>query len=226
MRKVISYSLVLIVIPIILLVGSIILNNKRYNIISIIVVALACVPFFAGFERKKNSSKKVTLIAVMVALSVVGRFVFAPIPGFKPVTAMVVITAIYFGPEAGFLTGALTAIISNMYFSQGPWTPFQMFVWGIIGFIAGLLSNKALLNNRILLSVYGVVAGIGFSLVMDIWTVLSIDNGFNTARYMAIVSTSVPFMVEYAISNVIFLNIIKNPMDKKFLRVKEKYGIN
>src|SRR5699024_12206733 len=78
------------------------------------------------------------VVAVLTALSVVGRFVFVALPGFKPVAAIVIITAVYVGSEAGFLVGALTAFISNLYFGHGPWTPFQLFAWWVIGVIACL----------------------------------------------------------------------------------------
>ncbi|MPN37488.1 hypothetical protein SDC9_185007 [bioreactor metagenome] len=164
------------------------------------------------------------MIALMVALSAVGRLIFMPIPGFKPVTAMVVITAIYFGAEAGFMTGALTAVVSNFYFGQGPWTPFQMFVWGLIGFAAGILSNS-IKNNKIVLAVYGIVAGVVYSLLMDVWTVLWYDGVFNFARYKAALISAASYTVIYAMSNVIFLLLLVKPIGIKLERIKDKYGI-
>ena len=82
----------------------------------------------------------------MSALAVVGRTVFSivPLPNFKPCSAIIMITAIVFGPETGFLTGALTAFVSNFIFGQGPWTPWQMFTWGLLGFLTGLMKNAGL----------------------------------------------------------------------------------
>lgn len=89
-------------------------------------------------------------LAVMAALGVVGRTVFQliPLPNFKPVSAIVIITAIAFGPEAGFMTGALTAFVSNFIFGQGPWTPWQMFCWGMIGFVAGRLQKSGFFGRE------------------------------------------------------------------------------
>ncbi len=115
------------------------------DILLALVFLVACaIPFFLVYDRKKPQARELIPIAVMAALGVVGRTVFAiiPLPNFKPVSAIVIITAISFGPEAGFLTGALTGFVSNFIFGQGPWTPWQMFCWGMIGFIAGLLENK------------------------------------------------------------------------------------
>lgn len=155
------------------------------------------------------------LIAVLTALSVVGRLLFGALPGFKPVTAMVVLTAMYFGSEAGFLTGALTAVLSNFYFGQGPWTPFQMFTWGLLGFVAGYLRNR-LKSSAVFLAVYGAFAGVAFSLLMDVWTALWIDGAFNPARYGAAVATSLGYMAIYAVSNVVFLLLLRKPMGRHF----------
>ena len=185
---------------------------------------LACVPFFLSFERKTQSGSRLILIAVLTALSVLGRMLFYAVPGFKPVTAMVIITAMYLGSEAGFLTGALSAVISNFYFGQGPWTPFQMFTWGLIGFLAGLLARQ-LKGSRIFLCVFGALAGVLFSLCMDVWTALWADGTFQLSRYLAALVSSVSFTLVYAVSNVIFLLLLAKPIGKKLQRVLDKYGI-
>lgn len=75
-------------------------------------------------------------------------FEIIPLPNFKPCSAIIIITAVAFGPEAGFLTGALTAFVSNFIFGQGPWTPWQMFTWGLVGFLAGILQNAGVFKGR------------------------------------------------------------------------------
>lgn len=224
MKKWLSYAVWFLAIPAVIGLGAAVFESRRYAFVSLAVALLACVPFFLSFERCAQATGKLILIAVMTALSVVGRIVFGVLPGFKPVTAMVVITAMYMGSEAGFLTGALTAVISNFYFAQGPWTPFQMFTWGIIGFAAGLLSN-GLQNSRLLLVVYGAFAGAFFSMIMDLWTALWWDGGFSWARYAALLASSAYFTVVYAVSNVIFLLILAKPIGEKLARVIEKYGL-
>jgi len=113
-------------------------------LLALVFLAACAIPFFWVFDKKKPQARELVPIAVMAALGVVGRTVFAvvPLPNFKPVSAIVIITAVAFGPETGFLTGALTGFVSNFIFGQGPWTPWQMFCWGMIGFIAGLLENQ------------------------------------------------------------------------------------
>lgn len=222
--KIFKYIIILLLIPILIIAGALLYPERSYAFISLAVVIFACVPFFLSFEKKNSSARKVVLLAVMTAFSVVGRFIFAPIPFFKPVTAVVVIAGMYFGCEFGFLTGALSALISNFYFGQGAWTPFQMFSWGIIGFIAGVISNP-LIKNKVILILYGVFAGIAYSLMMDVWTVLWMDGYFNIGRFYAAVVTALPVTVKYIISNIIFLLILTPLFKKKIERLKTKYGI-
>lgn len=226
MKRWVNYSLLLLIIPITIWLGITLFADRSYVFISLVIVLLTLLPFFVSFEKRQTSTRLLVVLAVLVALSVVGRFLFAAIPGFKPVTAIVILSAIYFGAEAGFLVGALTALISNIYFGQGPWTPFQMFAWGIIGFSAGLpWIRRRLVNSKLALLLIGMFSGIFFSLLMDIWTVLSIDGTFNWKRYVTAVGLSVPFMITYAISNVIFLFLTIKPIGEKLARIKMKYGI-
>ena len=141
------------------------------------------------------------------------------------VTAIVIITAIGLGPSPGFITGSFSALVSNIFYGQGPWTPFQMFVWGFIGLITGLIFKRNKKPNKLLLIIIGLLGGILFSLMMDIWTTISIDGEFNLSRYLSYVGTSFVFMAIYAISNVIFLLVLTDPILKKLNRVIVKYGV-
>ena len=122
LRKLIRIIVPFLLIPLTALIGANAIEAEGYAAAILIVTLLSLLLFFAGFERKKTGTRRLILVAVMTALSVTGRF----IPLFKPVTALTILTAMYLGGEAGFLTGALSAVISNFYFGQGPWTPFQM----------------------------------------------------------------------------------------------------
>lgn len=223
-KKIIKYLCVFVVAPLIVLCGVFFFGDRKYAFISLVLSVVACIPFFISFEKGKNDARRIVIIAVMTALSVAGRFVFAPIPFFKPVTAIVIITAIYLGSEAGFITGSFSAVVSNFYFGQGPWTPFQMLAWGLIGFLAGLLA-KRLVESKVLLIIYGALSGIVFSFIMDVWTTLWADGTFNIARFVASITTAVPFTVVYMVSNVIFLLLLTKPIGSKLQRLKTKYGI-
>jgi len=225
-KRTISYLILLFMIPVTIAIGVYFFADRSYVFISLVIVILASIAFFITFENRETNIRLLVVLAVMVALSVVGRFLFAAIPAFKPVTAIVTIMALYFGAEIGFLIGALSALISNIYFGQGPWTPFQMFAWGMIGFMAGLpFIRQVLLQNRFMLALFGVFAGVIFSLMMDIWAVLSIDGTFNRNRYLAAIGLSIPFMIIYAVSNVVFLLLTIKPIGEKLARIKTKYGL-
>lgn len=225
-KKGITRLIIFIMIPVLIAIGVTIFNDRSFLFISFMIAGLALIIVFLTFERKETNTRKMVVLATLIALSVVGRFIFAALPGFKPVTAIVVIAAIFFGSEAGFLVGALSALISNVYFGQGPWTPFQMFTWGFIGFLAGLpyISNK-LKSSRSYLIFYGIFAGIMYSLMMDVWTVMSLDGTFNFSRYITIASLALPFMIAYAVSNVVFLLLTLKPIGQILERLKMKYGI-
>lgn len=192
-------------------------------IIAIVVIAL-CFVITIVIEKKDTDVRKLSLIAVMTAMSVAGRFIFAAFPGFKPVTAIVIITGMCLGIQAGFLCGSLTALVSNFYFGQGPWTPFQMLVWGIIGILAALFAN-VLTKNKLVLGAFGVLSGVIFSLLMDIYTVIWAYGGFSIAAYGLAVSSALYFTVEYAVSNVIFLLCLAGPVSRKLDRARRRTEI-
>lgn len=119
-------------------------------LLGLLFLLASAIPFILVFDKKKPQARELVPIAVMAAIAVVGRTVFEiiPLPNFKPCSAIIIITAVAFGPEAGFLTGALTAFVSNFIFGQGPWTPWQMFTWGLVGFLAGILQNAGVFKGR------------------------------------------------------------------------------
>nr|WP_106784638.1 ECF transporter S component [Lysinibacillus timonensis] len=222
---IVTIILIFIVMPLVLYIGVTLLEDRKYYIISVIIIFLACIPFILRFEMRKPQPREILLIAVMAGISVAGRVLFAVTPGFKPVAAVTAITGFYLGAEAGFLTGALSAIVSNMFFGQGPWTPFQMFTWGLIGFVAGLLGKTGKMEGKLALILFGVITGVFYSIGMDVWSVLSITGLFSMEAYLAALATALPFTVMYAISNVIFLLLLTKPIGEKLKRVKLKYNI-
>ncbi|MCQ2493369.1 MAG: ECF transporter S component [Lachnospiraceae bacterium] len=178
----------------------------------------------ARLDKRKTNVRRIVLIAVMTALSIVSRFIFAAVPAFKPMAAIIILTGMYLGCEAGFMCGALTAFLSNFYFGQGPWTPFQMVAFGLVGVTAGLLASS-LKKRRIVLVIYGIVAGIFYSFFMDIWTMLWAYSGLNLAGYIAAIATAVPYTVLYAASNVVFLLLLERPFGRRLGRIIHKYRI-
>lgn len=207
-------------IPLTVLLGATVVDERRYGLISLCVAILVVWLFLLGFEKETASSRRTVLVAVLIALSVVGRM----IPLFKPITAITVLSAIYLGAESGFTVGALSALISNFYFGQGPWTPFQMLAWGLIGLFAAWLS-RPLRKSRTLLLIYGLLSAILYSALMDVWTVLWASQTITSSIYLAALLTALPHTILYAVSNVIFLALLAKPFGEKLERVKIKYGV-
>ena len=124
-------------------------KGKDYMLISFLLLLYMMVPFFMLFEHRKPRAREVVLLAMMTALTAAAHIFFHVTVPINAGTAMVVITGISLGPEAGFLTGAMARFISNFYQGQGAWTPWQMFCWGVMGFLAGICFNKVELRKNV-----------------------------------------------------------------------------
>ena len=203
--------------------GAVISGGKGFWFATAAAALLCCVPFFLSFEKRAPSAGELVLVAVMTAFSAAGRFIFAPLPFFKPVSAIIIIAGRHFGPLAGFMTGALSAVISNIWFGQGPWTPFQMLCWGLIGASAGLLGDR--LSRPVPLCIAGIAAGIGYSMLMDVWTVLSMNGSFTGSLWIAAIISALPVTGIYCVSNVVFLLVLNKPLGRRLERIRTKYGV-
>lgn len=217
----------MIVMIIICLLIWIFLQTNQYQIVSMVIAVIACFPIYYKYEKKELNTKELVLIAVLTTTAVLGRVLFYMIPAITPMTAIIIIVGICMGSEVGFLVGSLSAISSNMLFGQGPWTPFQMLSWGIIGFIAGVpLIQKILKRNYWFLIIYGIFAGIFFSFFMDIWTVFSLDRQFSWVRYLALLGTALPYTISYCFANAFFSCLLFRTIQKKLQRILIKYDLN
>ena len=101
-------------------------SDRRYTLVSMMIAFLACFFFYLTYEKKEGSIRRMVMIAVMTTITVISRLIFGVVPGFKPMSAIIILTGIFMGPECGFLVGSLSALTSNIFFGQGPWTPFQI----------------------------------------------------------------------------------------------------
>lgn len=219
-RGALRIALPLVIMPGLVLLGATAFSGDQHLLISLGMACMALMFFLTGFEKRKTGGRRMVIVSVMTALCIVGRF----IPLFKPVTALTIITAMYLGGEAGFLVGALSALLSNFYFGQGPWTPFQMLAWGFIGLVAGWMAAP-LKKHRLLLMFFGVLMGAAYSLIMDVWNVLWYAGGLDWSLYAASVATALPHTILYAVSNFVFLYFLAKPFGEKMARVKVKYGV-
>ena len=171
-RTIVSTVMILLAIPVTIFIGTTYLKDEKFLFISLLVLLECMLPFFLIFEGRKPQPRELVIIAVMCAIVIAGRSAFAPLPQIKPVLALVIISGVAFGTESGFMVGAVTMLVSNIYFGQGAWTPWQMFAAGIIGFIAGILFQKGFLRrSRGALCVFGfIVTVMIYGLIMNFST--------------------------------------------------------
>ena len=226
-RTFLSAFLILLAIPIVIAIGIIYMNDRKYYIVSLVILILSMLPFALIFEKRKPQARELIVIAVLCTIAIVGRSAFFMIPQFKPVAAIVIIAGVTLGAESGFLVGAMSGFVSNFFFGQGPWTPWQMFCFGIIGFLAGVLFKKGMLPKRKLplcifggisvLVIYGGIINFG-SMVM--WSAKPSIKAL-AATYIS----GIPFDLIHSVSTVIFLFFIADTMIEKIDRIKKKYGL-
>ena len=218
----------LALIPITLYLGTFWLDDRKYYIISLLVVGYTMVPFFAIFEGRKPMAREVILISVLITFGVLGRGAFFMIPQFKPVIAIVILAGVTLGSQAGFMTGAMTAFVSNFFFGQGPWTPWQMFALGLMGFLAGLLVEKGVLReSKTALMIFGaIVSFMVYGFVIDLWTVFGMGTGENIWQWaITVYALALPFNIINTVATTIFLFFLAKPMIEKINRIKIKYGM-
>ena len=193
------------------------------------LVLIECMlPFFMVFEGRRPQARELVIIAVLCAIAVAGRAAFFMLPQFKPVLALTIIAGIAFGGETGFLVGAMTMLASNVLFSQGPWTPWQMFAMGISGFLAGVLFRKGLLRRtRSSMCVFGALCAIVvYGGIMNPASVLLWGGGsINAKMILTYYITGFPMDCIHAFATVFFLYIAAEPMLEKLDRIKVKYGL-
>lgn len=228
MKKSSSLSLVviLVLIPATLWLGTH-LPGRWYYLTSTLIIVETMLPFFFLFEKRRPQARELVTVAVMCALATVSRVAFAFLPSFKPITAIIMIAGIAFGPEAGFMTGAISAFASNFFYSQGPWTPWQMMAYGFGGFLAGaLFSKKGRVGNPVLLGVFGVIA-ILFVVgpLLDCCTVFTSLTAFTSEAVLLTFARGFPLNLSHALSCGVTMLVFSKPLLEKLDRLKVKYGM-
>ncbi|AIQ16117.1 MULTISPECIES: ECF transporter S component [unclassified Paenibacillus] len=201
------------------------LKDRHYMLLSLVLLAAALLPLFIRLERRPLESRELVLLAVLSAIAAVSRVPFAALPSVKPVSAIVILSAYVFGAEAGFIIGAVAALVSNIYFGQGPWTPWQMFAWGMAGLTAGWLRNTWWMKKRGGLLLFGFIWGFLFGWIMNIWYIISLPDAFSWGLVLSAYVSSFYFDLAHALSNVFFLAILAGGWTKVLERFRKKYGL-
>lgn len=147
-RTAVSAVLIFLAIPMVIALGIVLFHDRNYIVISLIILAMTMAPFFMVFERRKPKARETVLIAMMCAFTVCAQLLCGVTVPIRAGTAIIIACGIALGPEAGFLIGALARFVLNFYAGQGPWSPWQMFCWGMLGFLAGLAFNRVNLEKK------------------------------------------------------------------------------
>ena len=175
-----------------------------WQLASFTLLGLALIGCFAWYERSRPSSRTVALVATLAALATLGRIAFAPLPDVKPTTDIVLIAGFALGAAPGFAVGAITALASNLFFGQGPWTPWQMLAWGLCGIGGAALARPGWRIPRVVLAAICAAAGFGYGFVLDFYTWVGYSGEHTLAQYLFIEGEAFPFNLTQAIGNFVF----------------------
>jgi hypothetical protein len=191
-----------------------------WQLACLVVLGLGLAAAFGWYERDKPPARVLALVATLAALAVVGRLAFAAFPNVKPTTDIVLFAGYALGAVPGFMVGAIAALVSNIFLSQGPWTPWQMVGWGAVG-IAGAVLARFLRGRepgRLVLATVCGLAGLAFGAWMDLYQ-LTLAAHQDLDSYLALSATSLPYNLAHALGNVVFCLLI-GPV---FIRALRRY---
>jgi energy-coupling factor transport system substrate-specific component len=182
--------------------------------IAVMLVVLA----ISAVETGPNRSRELALVAALAAAAAGGRVLFAFIPNVQPVTIIVAVTGATLGARAGLATGGAAALVSNAFLGQGPWTPWQMIGWGLVGASAAPLGR--VLRNRYALAAFGIVWGFLFDWLMDVWAWSALGPSADVHSFLALATTGIPFDVAHAGGNAV-IALIAGPT---MFRMLDRYA--
>lgn len=215
----------LLVIPATLLLG-LRLSGRAYYVTSTLIIMEILIPFLLAFESRKPQARELVVIAVLSALAVAARVVI-PIPSFKAIFAVIMLSGIAFGPEAGFLVGAVSAFSSNFFYGQGAYTPWQMFAYGAGGMLAGFLFAKGRLPRKpVVMGVFGFLATLLFvGPLLDTCSVFLALPMIRLRTVWPMYLSGFPVNLSQAVSTFLTMLLFGKPLLEKLDRVKLRYGM-
>jgi len=220
--------LLLILVPAVLAL-SIIYQFKQTALLSALVAMAAVLPFFLRFEKANVKPRDIMPIVVMVAIAVALRLLLTPLYYVTASSAIVIIAGLGFGKRSGFMTGALLALVSNLFLGQGPWTPWQMYSWGMMGYVSGALANAKFMQKSWQVAAFGGVMSFLYGLILNTYAAFGFFTGQATERtvesVIAVYVAGISYDMAHVASTVVFLLLIFKPWMAKLVRIKTKYGI-
>jgi squalene-hopene cyclase-like protein/prenyltransferase/squalene oxidase-like repeat protein len=197
-----------------------------WEVASFAVLGCALAGGFAWYERTHPSSKVLALVATLAALAALGRVAFAPLPNVKPTTDIVLLSGYALGGAPGFVVGAAGAFASNLFFGQGPWTPWQMGAWGLVGVLGAVLgaaTGRRL--GRVPLAVACLLAGLLYGAILDFSTWATFSGEHTLGQLVALGATSLPFNVAHAVGNLLFCLAFGPAFVRALLRFRERFEV-
>lgn len=223
--NIVTLILFFLLIPATLFLGTKI-PGRSYYITSTLMILELMVPFFMAFEGRKPQARELVVIAVMCAIAIVARTAI-PIPHFKAIFAVIMLSGIAFGPEAGFMVGAISAFASNFFYGQGAYTPWQMMAYGAGGMLAGFLFAKGRLPQKPwVMAVFGFFATILWvGPLLDCSHIFLMLSVINRDSILAALLSGFPVNLSQAICTVLIMLLFGRPLLDKLDRVKTKYGM-
>lgn len=216
--------IILTLLIIVLLLAAVKLGIKGEQLPLIITIGVFFILFISYFyfEKSKMGTKEIALIATLSAFSAVSRVPFAAIPGVQPTTFLVALSGYVFGPYEGFLVGSTSAFISNIFLGQGPWTPWQMFAWGIVGVLSGFLGRSKMKISTEMFAFICFLYGFMFDWIMNLWHVLGFISPLNLKSIALAYLTGLTFDIMHAAGNFIFTILFFEHLKKVLNRFKKR----
>ncbi|WP_342430812.1 ECF transporter S component [Neobacillus sp. FSL H8-0543] len=202
--------------------------DDHYLLLSFGLITVSMLFFLFRFEKRKIEPRELVLLAVLASIAAVGRIPFASIPSVQPTTFVIMLSGFVFGAESGLVIGSVAALASNMILGQGPWTPWQMLAWGLVGLTAGLLRKTKLMKSVWGKVLFGIIWGFLFGWITNIWGLLSLSQSgtpLNAETVWLYFAASALFDSMHSVSNVFFLLLFGNIWIKTLTRFKKKYGL-
>ncbi len=226
-RNLITAVIVLVAVPLTVYFGNIHLGERKYFFTSFLIILEILLPVIISFENRKPRARELVIISVICGIAVAGREAFFMLPQFKPVIAIVIISGVCFGGEKGFLVGAMIAFVSNFFFGQGPWTTWQMFATGTVGFVAAIVFKSGIIPvSKYGLCIFGFVATlIIYGGILNPASVLMWQANPTVQMLLDSYIVGLPFDIMHAASTAFFLWVLAEPLIEKIERVKTKYDL-
>nr|WP_289037359.1 ECF transporter S component [uncultured Allobacillus sp.] len=224
-RARVSLTIVTFVVLLMLVITYAVFHYHHYLLLSLGIIGCIMLTFFTRFEMKNVRTREIVILALLAAIAAVARVPFAGLPSVQPTSFVIITVGLVFGAEAGFLVGAMAALVSNMFLGQGPWTPWQMFAWGTMGMSAGLLKHFGWMSKIWVLSIFGLIWGFVFGWMMNLWIVFSNMQNFSWEFLVGIYVSSFSHDLAHAISNVVFISVFSVSWIGILNRFKKKHGL-